>query len=131
MNAYVSNALMSQGANVFTVDKYGFILSEEEFRDAAKRRDLTVADAEAIASLSRSAAHVKVENERSDDIRLGPTRLRRIPVKGVHGDYAEVDRSELLGPPPDPERHVTPARGHRPGTRSVGEAVRQPLGDRP
>jgi putative ABC transport system permease protein len=96
MNAYVSNALMSQGANVFTVDKYGFILSEEEFRDAAKRRDLTVADAEAIAALSRSAAHVKVENERSDDIRLGTTRLRRIPVKGVHGDYAEVDRSELL-----------------------------------
>ena len=96
MNAYVSNALMSQGANVFTVDKYGFILSEEEFRDAAKRRDLTVADAEAIASLSRSAAHVKVENERSDDIRLGTTLLRRIPVKGVHGVYAEVDRSELL-----------------------------------
>ena len=96
MNAYVSNALMSQGANVFTVDKYGFILSEEEFRDAAKRRDLTVADAEAIAALSRSAAHVKVENERSDDIRFGTTRLRRIPVKGVHGDYAEVDRSELL-----------------------------------
>jgi putative ABC transport system permease protein len=96
MNAYVSNALMSQGANVFTVDKFGFILSEEEFRDAAKRRDLTVADAEAIAALSRSAAHVKVENERSDDIRLGTTRLRRIPVKGVHGDYAEVDRSELL-----------------------------------
>jgi len=96
MNAYVSNALMSQGANVFTVDKYGFILSEEEFRDAAKRSDLTVADAEAIAALSRSAAHVKVENERSDDIRLGTTRLRRIPVKGVHGDYAEVDRSELL-----------------------------------
>jgi putative ABC transport system permease protein len=96
MNAYVSNALMSQGANVFTVDKFGFILSEEEFRDAAKRRDLTVADAEAIAALSRSAAHVKVENERSDDIRFGTTRLRRIPVKGVHGDYAEVDRSELL-----------------------------------
>jgi putative ABC transport system permease protein len=96
MNTYVSNALLSQGANVFTIDKYGFIISEEAFRDAAKRKDLTVADADAIAALSRSAAHVKAENERGDDVRFGAQRLRRIPVKGVHGDYAEVDRSELL-----------------------------------
>jgi putative ABC transport system permease protein len=96
MNAYVSNALLSQGANVFTVDKFGFILSEEEFRTATKRRDLTVADAEAVAALARSAAHVKAENERGDDVRFGTQRLRRIPIKGVHGDYAEVDRAELL-----------------------------------
>jgi putative ABC transport system permease protein len=96
MNTYVSNALLSQGANVFTVDKFGFILSEEEFRDASKRKDLTVQDAEAVAALSRSAAHVKAESERGDDVRFGDQRLRRIPVKGVHGDYAEVDRAELL-----------------------------------
>ena len=102
MNTYVSNALLSQGANVFTVDKFGFILSEDEFRNAAKRKDLTVADADAIAALSRSAAFVKAENERGDDVRLGSQRLRRIPVKGVHGDYAEVDRSELLE-----GRHIT------------------------
>jgi putative ABC transport system permease protein len=95
MNVYVSNALLSQGANVFTVDKYGFILSDEEFRNAAKRKDLTVGDADAIAALSRSAGYVKAENERGDDVRFGATRLRRIPIKGVHGDYAEVDRTEL------------------------------------
>ena len=103
MNAYVSKALLSQGANVFTIDKYGFIISEEEFRDAAKRKDLTVADADAIASLSRAAGYVKAENERGDDIRFGATRLRRIPVKGVHGDYAEVDKTEL-----HEGRHLTP-----------------------
>src|SRR5688500_7973529 len=59
MNTYVSNALLSQGANVFTVDKFGFILSEEEFRNANKRKDLSRGDAEAIAAFSRSAAHVK------------------------------------------------------------------------
>jgi putative ABC transport system permease protein len=96
MNTYVSNALLSQGANVFTVDKFGFILSEEEFRNATKRKDLVLADAEAIAALSRSAGHVKAETERGDDVRFGTERLRRIPVKGVHGEYAEVDRMELL-----------------------------------
>ena len=96
MNTYVSNALLSQGANVFTVDKFGFIISEDEFRDAIKRKDLTVGDAEAVAALSRSAEYVKAEMERGDDVRRGTTRLRRIPIKGVHGDYAEVDRSELL-----------------------------------
>ena len=96
MNVYVSNALLSQGANVFTVDKFGFVMSEDDFRNAAKRKDLFLADAEAIAALSRSAAWVKAENERGDDVRFGTQRLRRIPIKGVAGDYAEVDRSELL-----------------------------------
>jgi len=96
MNAYVSDKLLSQGANVFTIDKFGFILSDDEFRDAVKRDDITFADAEAIAGLSRSAGAVKAEVERGDDVRFGATRLRRIPIKGVHGDYAEVDRTELL-----------------------------------
>ena len=96
MNAYVSDKLLAQGANVFTVDKFGFILSEDEFRDAVKRKDITLGDAEAIAGLSRSAGAVKAEVERPDDVRFGSTRLRRIPIKGVHGDYAEVDRTELL-----------------------------------
>ncbi len=95
MNAYVSDKLLAQGANVFTVDKFGFILSDDEFRDALKRKDITLGDAEAIAGLSRSAAAVKAEVERPDDVRFGSTRLRRIPIKGVQGDYAEVDRTEL------------------------------------
>ncbi len=95
MNAYVSDKLLAQGANVFTVDKYGFILSDDEFREAVKRKDITIGDAEAIAALSRSAGAVKAEVERGDDVRFGSTRLRRIPIKGVQGDYAEVDRTEL------------------------------------
>ena len=96
MNAYVTDKLLAQGANVFTIDKYGFILSDDEFREAVKRKDITRGDAEAIAALSRSAGFVKAEVERGDDVRFGPTLLRRIPIKGVHGDYAEVDRTELL-----------------------------------
>ena len=96
MNAYVTDKLLAQGANVFTIDKFGFILSDDEFREAVKRKDITRADAEAIAALSRSAGAVKAEVERGDDVRFGPTLLRRIPIKGVHGDYAEVDRTELL-----------------------------------
>ncbi len=103
MNAYVTDKLMAQGANVFTVDKYGFILSDDEFREAVKRKDIVVDDAEAIAALSRSAGAVKAEVERGDDVRFGTTLLRRIPVKGVHGDYAEVDRTELVE-----GRHLTP-----------------------
>ncbi len=95
MNAYVSDKLLAQGANVFTVDKFGFILSDDDFRDALKRKDITLGDAEAIAGLSRSAGAVKAEVERGDDVRFGSTRLRRIPIKGVQGDYAEVDRTEL------------------------------------
>ncbi len=95
MNAYVTEKLMSQGATVFTIDKYGFIMSDDEYREAAKRKDIVLADAEAIEGLSRYAGAVKTEVERGDDVRFGSERIRRVPIKGVHGDYASVDKMEL------------------------------------
>ncbi|MGH7727146.1 MAG: ABC transporter permease [Candidatus Eiseniibacteriota bacterium] len=103
MNQYVSDKLLSQGANVFWVDKYGFILSDDEFREANKRKDLVLDDAEAVAALTRHAAAVKAESERRADIRFGQQRERRVPIKGVWGDYVGVDKIEL-----EDGRHLTP-----------------------
>jgi putative ABC transport system permease protein len=95
MNEYVSEKLVSQGANVFWVDKYGFILDDDQFREAQKRKDLEVEDYEAVVALSRSAGHVKAEKERNADLRWKTERLRRVPLKGELGEYAEVDRMDL------------------------------------
>ncbi len=95
MNQYVGEKLLSQGANVFWVDKYGVILDDEEYREARKRPDLEVADYEAVAGLSTHAAHVKAEMERNVDLKFGSEKLRRVPIKGELGEYAEVDRMDI------------------------------------
>jgi putative ABC transport system permease protein len=102
MNQYVSEKLLSQGANVYWVDKYGFILDDDQFREARKRKDLEIEDYEAVAGLSRYAGHVKAEMERNADLRYKTDKLRRVTLKGELGEYAEVDRMDL-----DDGRHLT------------------------
>src|SRR5713226_483878 len=94
-NAYVSTKLASQGTNVFWIDKFGFILDEEKFRDALKRRDITPEDGEAIASTSKLASAVRVKKERDADVRYGSERVRQVPIQGMWGDYVAVDRIDL------------------------------------
>jgi putative ABC transport system permease protein len=102
-NAYVSTKLASQGTNVFWIDKYGFILDEEMFREAQKRGDLDVDDGEAIANSSKLAAAVRVKKERTADVRYGSERVRQAPIQGMWGDYVAVDRIDLME-----GRHLTP-----------------------
>jgi putative ABC transport system permease protein len=123
MNAYVSDKLLSQGANVFWVDKYGFIIDEDQFREARKREDLTLADAEAVASAVRHATAVKAELENRKEVRWGTERLRNNSIKGQHGDYAEVDRIDLAE-----GRHLTRTdMAHRRAVAVMGSEVAENL----
>ena len=103
-NKYVSEKLVSQGANVFWVDKFGFILDEDKFREALKRKDLELADAEAVASAAKLPAAVRAKKERNADVRFGSERVRRVPIQGMWGDYVAVDRVNL-----QEGRHLTSA----------------------
>ena len=94
-NKYVAEKLVNQGANVFWVDKFGFILDEDKYREALKRKDLELVDAEAVASSVHLASAVRAKKERNADIRYGSERVRRVPVQGMWGDYVAVDRIEL------------------------------------
>ena len=103
-NKYVSEKLVSQGANVFWVDKFGLILDDDKFREALKRKDLELADAEAVQSGARLAAAVRAKKDRQADVRYGSERVRRVPIQGMWGDYVAVDRIDL-----QEGRHLTSA----------------------
>jgi len=103
-NKYVSEKLVSQGANVFWVDKFGLILDNDKFNEALKRKDLELADAEAVQSNARLAAAVRAKKDRQADVRYGSERVRRVPIQGMWGDYVAVDRIEL-----QEGRHLTSA----------------------
>jgi len=94
-NKYVSAKLVTQGANVFWVDKFGLILDNDKFIEALKRKDLELADAEAVAETAKLAAAVRAKKERNADVRFGSERVRRVPIQGMWGDYIAVDRIDL------------------------------------
>jgi putative ABC transport system permease protein len=103
-NKYVSEKLVSQGANVFWVDKFGLILDNDKFIEALKRKDLDLADAEAVAASAKLAAGVRAKKDRQADVRFGSERVRRVPIQGMWGDYVAVDRIDL-----QEGRHLTSA----------------------
>jgi len=58
LNRFVTQKLLNAGANVFVIDKYGFITSQEAFEEADKNPPVTLDDAEALREGMRHASLV-------------------------------------------------------------------------
>ena len=91
LDTYVATRLTAAGSDVFSVDKIGVEFDFTKFAEKQRRRDLTVADAHAIA---RAGPHVVAAvAERSDQatVRRGHHVLGHVEVRGVEPDYMEVN----------------------------------------
>jgi len=91
LDTYVATRLTAAGSDVFSVDKIGVEFDFTKFVEKQRRRDLTVADAHAIA---RAGPHVVAAvAERSDQatVRRGHHVLEHVEVRGVEPDYMEVN----------------------------------------
>jgi putative ABC transport system permease protein len=95
MNHYVSDRLLAQGSNVFWVDKIGFEMDNDKIREALKRPDITVADAEAVRAALGSKAFVKAEAGDNEEVKYLQHKMHRIQIKGVAGDFQLVDDQEI------------------------------------
>ncbi|HEV8479576.1 MAG TPA: ABC transporter permease [Candidatus Eisenbacteria bacterium] len=95
MNQYVSGKLLAQGSNVFWIDKIGFEMDNDKIREALKRPDLTLGDADALASALGNKAYVKAEASTNSQIRYLEHKMQRIDVKGVSGNFQQVDDQEI------------------------------------
>jgi putative ABC transport system permease protein len=95
MNKYVSDRLTAEGTNVFWIDKVGFELDEDRFREAQKRPDITIADADALSRVLAGRAHVKAESSAQLDVEYRDRKVQRINIRGVAGDYQAVDNIEV------------------------------------
>ncbi|HEY6572226.1 MAG TPA: ABC transporter permease [Candidatus Eisenbacteria bacterium] len=95
LNTYVSEKVLQQGLGVVTIDKYGFITDEEEWREAQKRRDLTIADMEALASRMRLADQVVAQASRRRIVRAGSTELKGVDITGTTAGYELVSKLEV------------------------------------
>ena len=90
LNRYVSEKLLETGLQVVYVDKFGLITNEEEFRQAVKRRDLTVFDADAMKAQSKLADAVVAQVETNKRVRAGKIELQNVRILGTTEGYEAV-----------------------------------------
>ncbi len=96
LNRFVTDKLLNAGSNVFVVDKWGFITSQEAWEDARKRPDLRPDDADALRTGVHHALAVVCQAEGG----FRPIRWRNHVMKGVNllarGDgYMRVEDFEI------------------------------------
>jgi len=91
MNRFVTQKLLNAGANVFVVDKFGFITSQEAYEEALKRPDVTLDDAAALREGVRHASMVVAQAGGSAPVRYRSKALKGVSLNGRGAGYDLVD----------------------------------------
>jgi putative ABC transport system permease protein len=91
LNRYVSEKILNAGANVFWIDKYGLITSEEAYEAAQKRPDITLDDADALRLTVRHARMVVAMADGSAPVRRREKVVRGVGVRGRGAGYEVVE----------------------------------------
>ena len=90
MNFYVADRIANLGANVFIVDRFGIITSQDAWVKAQKRPLITMEDYERMRHSMKTAKAVAALDDHNIEVRSGNTRLQNTDVMGVSANYAEV-----------------------------------------
>ena len=91
LNRFVTQKLLNAGANVFVVDKYGFITSQEEFDVAQRRPDVTLDDADALRLGVAHASLVVPDASTQATIRYRNKTMKAVTLMGRGPGYDLID----------------------------------------
>ena len=90
LNFYVADRIANLGANVFLIDRFGIITSEDEWVKAQKRPLVTLEEYEWVHDHMRTASGVAAMGWVETDIRSGNILLEISRVTGAPANYAEM-----------------------------------------
>jgi putative ABC transport system permease protein len=90
MNAYVADRVANLGANVFIVDRFGIITSQDAWIKAQKRPLIVLEDYERLRDNMKTAKAVAAEDDRRVQVRSGNVKMDDSDVLGVTPNYADV-----------------------------------------
>jgi len=135
LNRYVSDKLVQQGANLFFVDKFGLITSQEAYEEAIKRPPVTIDDADALARGITHATLVVAQVDMIEPVRYRTKALSGVSVRGRGPGYEVVDDLAIdsgrhLGPLDDQRRRLVCVIGPEvaeelfPGLDPLGRPIR-------
>ena len=102
LNQFVTGKLLNAGANVFVVDKWGFITSQEAWEDAMKRPDVTLDDADALRAGVPHASLVVAQDDANLPLHFRNKLLANVNVRGRSPGYDLVDDQAI-----DQGRHLS------------------------
>ncbi len=91
LNQFVTGKLLNAGANVFWVDKWGFMTSQEAWEDAMRRPDVTLEDADALRDGMAHAALVVAMDDATQRVHYRSKELRNVNVRGRSPGYDLAD----------------------------------------
>jgi putative ABC transport system permease protein len=125
LNRYVSDKVLSTGSQVFTISKFGFESDYDTYLKMLRRKDLTVADAEALGRQMQNASAVVPIVSRRENLRVGRSEATGASVVGLGDGYADLRTLDLAE-----GRHLTreDVRG-RSAVVVIGDQVREKLFD--
>jgi putative ABC transport system permease protein len=90
LNFYVADRVANLGANVYVVDRFGIITSEDEWIKAQKRPLLTLDEFEWVHENAKLASQVAAAGWVTIDTRAGNILLENTRVTGSTANYAEL-----------------------------------------
>src|SRR5882762_2691065 len=95
LNFYVADRIANLGANVFVVDRFGIITSEDAWVKAQKRPLLTMEEFNLLRETMRTANAIAAIEGTTMDVRSGNQLLENTNVLGVTPNYPEVRNMNL------------------------------------
>ena len=90
MNFYVADKIANLGANVFIVDRFGIITSNDAWVKAQKRPLVTMEEYERLRENMRTAKAVAALDDHLVEVRSGNEKMSGTDVMGVSANYADV-----------------------------------------
>jgi len=90
LNFYVADRIANLGANVFLVDRFGIITSEDEWVKAQKRPLVTLEEYEWLRNNMRIPQSIAAAGYVDSDIRSGDQLLENTRVTGATANYAQM-----------------------------------------
>ena len=95
MNYYVREKLFALNPDVIIFDKYGIIMSREEWLIAKKRRDITMTDMEVVKAECRLCEQVGGQAGRNRPVKNGDKKLSDVGIQGHTPNMAELSRFDI------------------------------------
>ena len=104
LNTYVADKIANLGANVFIIDRFGIITSQDEFIKAQKRPLIGMEDYDRLRGNMKIATAVAVEEDRNVQTRSGNLIMENTSMMGASSNFADVRNLNV-----DQGRFITPA----------------------
>jgi putative ABC transport system permease protein len=95
LNFYVADRVANLGANVYLVDRFGIITSQDAWVKAQKRPLVTLEEYQRLRESMKTAANVAATDDRVMDVRSGNILLENTDLTGVTPNYAEIRNMNL------------------------------------